>query len=260
MSEEQNFPENRWDDLRASMESGGAAAVVDSIRELEFPDRLQLFAFAQQAFGQREWPGKNFDDLITVSEAGIAEGLAFAEEAIKGGEEERALRIKDFANVMSYNLAADLAECWPGDAAAHEERHLLTGLKAAENCLRFREELQKDAVPFSIAWWAKGMHEISLGRHADALKSMNQAYDFSVRAARSEDQSVELTPAAGFLLLLSAGYLGIAETLAGREGGKTRLKQALDALGDQAANQPDRAEDARFGLDQLNVVVGRFLS
>ena len=62
------------------------------------------------------------------------------------------------ASILSYNLSADLADCWPGDEKERTRAHFEAGLAAAKDCVRWREELQNPPGTLSMAWWAKGMH------------------------------------------------------------------------------------------------------
>ncbi|MCA8922866.1 MAG: hypothetical protein KDD82_13715 [Planctomycetes bacterium] len=241
-------PKQHWDALRSAMEQGGPPAVVAFV-EGDFTPKQQraLYLFCVNGFCNREWAGKALDPQIEVARAGIALGLRQAEA--EADPKERDARI-DFANVLSYNLAANLAPCWPGDDVPRERRHLEAGLEAAEACLRWREQLGKGPFPFSIAWWAKGMHELALGR--DAVASMREALEAARAHARAEGKPDGV--ADGWLVALSAGYLGLAERAAGGDGARyAEAKAALDGM----LADPEGAEDAQFCLDQLAVAEAR---
>ena len=109
----QIFPDKHNSDLLSAMRTGGAESVIEFIAGFEDGvDRLNLYFLAQRTFGQGSWVDKNWDDYIKVVEAGMADALSQADAALD--DELKNKRI-DNANVMSYNLAADLAPCWPGD-------------------------------------------------------------------------------------------------------------------------------------------------
>ena len=180
VNEKTEFPETHWDGMRTAMETGGPTTVVEFIDGFDGEERRKLYAFAQRAFYDRDWQGKNFDAYVEIVNAGIAEGLRQAEAA---DDPEEAAKLTDYSNVLSYNLSADLAECWPGDDAPRERRHFEAGLKAAEDCIRWREELGKGPFPFSIAYWAKGMHLLSLGDHAGALENFRKSFDYAESSA-----------------------------------------------------------------------------
>lgn len=242
-------PKLHWDALRAAMEEGGAAGASAFVEGHPEPKQQRaLYLFGVNAFCNREWAGKGFDAQIEFAQAGIACGLRQAEA--EADAKERDARI-DFANVLSYNLAANLAPCWPGDEQPRERRHLEAGLAAAEACLRWREQLGKGPFPFSIAWWAKGIHQIGLGQ--DATAALTQALETAEAHQRAEGKPADV--AGSWLVALSAGYLGLAERIAGGDG--ARYTQAIAALEAMAAD-PERKDDALFCLDQLRATEQRF--
>jgi hypothetical protein len=254
---EKEFPENYWEELKRLMERDGPRAVTDFING--FPDdteRRKLYAFSNGAFTMREWSGKNFDGLVEVVEEGIAEGLRQAEAA--GDAETRAKRT-DYANVMSYNLSANLAECWPGDEDPRERRHFEKGLELAKRCVAWREELKKGPGPFSMAYWARGMHNLSLGEADAAREDFQKSFDYAVQNAKSEGNVPECAPGGDFSVVLGYGYLGLARIAAGETAGEETYKKALDAFQATVDGFPDQKDDARFGLDQLRWVERRVL-
>lgn len=250
MAEE--FPDDQWPEIRARAEAGGAPDVVAFVEAQPDPDaRRALFSFAQRALASRDWQGKGFDVVIDVAGSGIAEALGQAETE---EDPDRRAALLDAANVISYNLSAALAACWPGDETPRETRHFERGLAAAEACLRWREELGKGPFPFSIAWWAKGMHLISLGRAAEAVEAMGQSLEFGRRAA-AEGAGREVAASEDFSVAIGLGYLGIARHLAGEGEGRAQYEEALAAFREMATNEEKR-EDAEFGIGQLEHVWG----
>jgi tetratricopeptide (TPR) repeat protein len=256
MNAKEEFPGIHWDEMKTAMETGGTDAVAEFINGFGDDERRKLYSFAQQAFYGREWEGKSLDGYIEIVNAGIAEGLRQAEAA---GDPNEAARLKDYANVLSYNMSADLAECWPGDETPRERRHLEAGLKAAEDCIRWREELGKGPFPFSIAYWAKGMHELSLGAKENALADFKKSFDYALEYAKAEGVSMEVSPDGDFVVLLGAGYVGLAEWALGDVGGKTRYEEAVAAFRSQVDDYPDKKDDAQFGIDQLEWVRAKFV-
>lgn len=256
MNAKEEFPGIHWNEIKTAAETGGINAVVEFINGFGDDERRKLYSFAQQAFYGREWEGKSFDGYIEIVNAGIAEGLRQAEAA---DDPEEVNRLKDFANVLSYNMSADLAECWPGDEVPREKRHLEAGLKAAEDCIRWREELGKGPFPFSIAYGVKGMHELSLGDYENALADFNKSFDYAVEYAKAEGVSTDISAEGDFVVILCAGYIGLAEWTAGDEAGKTRYEEAIAAFKAQVDNYPEKKDDAQFGIDQLEWVKAKFI-
>jgi tetratricopeptide (TPR) repeat protein len=256
MNAKEEFPGIHWDEMKTAMETGGTDAVVEFINGFGDDERRKLYSFAQQGFYGREWEGKSFDGYIEIVNAGIAEGLRQADAA---ADPDEAARLKDYANVLSYNMSADLAECWPGDETPREKRHLEAGLKAAEDCIRWREELGKGPFPFSVAYWARGMHELSLGDKENALADFKKSFDYAAEYAKAEGVSPEVSPDCDFVVILGAGYVGLAEWTLGEESGKTRYEEAIAAFKAQVDDYPDKKDDAQFGIDQLEWVRAKFV-
>jgi hypothetical protein len=255
--EEKEFPENRWDELRALMEERGPRAVIDFVKNFgDDLERRKLFAFCNQAFAMREWKGRSFDALVEVAEEGVAEGLR---QAAAAGDDETRDKRTDYANMMSYNLSANLAECWPGDEEPRERRHFEKGLELAKRCVAWRTELGKGPGPFSMAHWACGMHALSLGDAAAAREDFQQSLDYAVKGARESGGSAECAAGADFSVILGHGYLGLARMAAGDAGGKDLFQKALDAFQATVDGFPDLKDDAQFGLDQLRWVERRVL-
>src|SRR4051812_28202301 len=140
-------PDEHVPELAARLASGGAAAVIAFIAgHADAAKRRQLFSVAQREFGRRENAARDLDALIAICRAGIDDGIRQAEAETSPVE---AAKRKDFANVLSYNFAADLAECWDGDKVPRARRHFEAGLAAAKDCIRWRDELGKPAWPRS---------------------------------------------------------------------------------------------------------------
>ncbi|MFQ5654890.1 MAG: hypothetical protein ACE5GW_09190, partial [Planctomycetota bacterium] len=227
-----------WQQMLPGLEAGDAPAVIDLIQSIDDDrQRREIYALAQRAMAGREWPGKSLDLPMEVAQAGIAEGLRQAEAA---EDPATAAALTDFANVLSYNLSADLADCWPGDELPREPRHFEAGRRAAEDCLRWRRRLEKGPIPFAIAHWALGIHQISLGDREGARGSFQDSFDRSREAARAEGATDEVGPEGTFHVNLASGYLGIAEAAAGDSQGKTRYEGAIEAFETQAREVPDK--------------------
>src|SRR5690606_10357253 len=157
---------------------------------------------------------------------------------------ERSRGRTDLANVIAYNASAAVADCWEPRLPL-ERRHFEAGLALADRCLAWREALGKGPWPFSIAWWAKGMHLLSLDRPVEAAGAFERAVAYAREHAIAEGHAdPELHDAFG--IALSEGYRGVAEARAGLADGMARYEAACAAF----ARMIDR-DDADFGLAQL---------
>lgn len=254
--EQQAFFNSHWEELKAALERGGAAeaGAFVMLREDELERRV-LFIFGLTAINHNEWQGKNLDDYMAFADAGIAECLR---QAAAAGDIETSNKRTDSANVISYNVSAGLADCWE-DNLEHLPRHFERGLQAARDCIRWRLELDKGAWPFAIAYWARGMHQLSLGELPDAIESFRVGLEFSRTVALESGQATTVGADADFGVNLATGYLGLARSAAGQALGAQQYAQALAAFTAQLADEKT-AEDAQFGLDQLRTVEQRYLA
>jgi hypothetical protein len=241
-----DFFDAQWPALKAAAETGNADAVIAAISAFEGVERRVLYMFARQGLLMRDWAGKNLELYIAVVEAGIAHflSLADAEESC----ELRNARI-DGANIMAYNLSADLADCWEDDGLARTSAHFAIGADMADRCIAWRQELDKPAWPHSVAHWAGGMHALSLGDQALACdhweKSLAFAQEIELESPR------EISPAASFSVLVGHGYLAI-----GRADSAT-LDAVLAAFREQLSDEASKA-DAEMGINQLELVAKRY--
>jgi len=255
------------DKLRSVYAEGGSDKVVAFIQGTDDAGlRRKLYALARQVLPDRKSKEPRFDDVIRIARAGIAEGLRLAELARARGVAEEARECIDFANRLSYNLAADLADCWPGDEAHRERRHFEAGLRAAYDCVVWRQELGKPPDRRAMAHWAAGMHQLSLGNVVEALCAFEAAFGLALQAAAAaggvENLSPEtyVKPNGDFGVILYYGYAGIARHLLGDDSGLRQFELACAAFEETLKNPRDKdvAEDARFGLDQLRWVDRKF--
>jgi hypothetical protein len=251
--EQKDWFESQWPALKAALEAGGPEAAAAAIREHDDPrERRVLFMFVRQGMAGDEWRGKGLDATVAMADLAIAEFLAQAEA--ETDPERRDARI-DGANVVSYNLAADLADCWPGDGPRPERRHCERGLKAADDCLRWREQLGKPAGPFSMAWWARGMHALGLGMTDEAVAAFANSL---ARAEEAADPAARGLDGAGdFGVVLGHGYLGLARAAAGDPEGAALYERAVGAFTAQLEDEAKK-DDAAFGIEQLETVHARY--
>lgn len=248
-----------WTLVRPALEARGPAGAAAVVRGTAGTARLGLWNEVLQEAGGGEWSGKSLDSRLDLARLAIADALE-VEAATRPGDSDQADKLLDQANIWSFNLAADLAECWPGDEEPREERHREAGLAAALDCLQWRRQLRKGPFPFALAWWARGIHELALGRPAEAERSFAEAAACGRRLAQEQGRSPEVDGDSVYMHLLNAGYGGIARAVRGDDAGRELLDRCLEAFAEQARRHPDEAEDATFGVDQLRHTARRFLT
>lgn len=237
------FPDIHAAELARLAREDGSQGIIDFVRG--FPDgrqRLQLWSLAMRAFG----PEADLEDLIDVAEAGIDEALTQREDET---DDERRRQLTDQANVMAYNLSADLADCWPEDARPREMRHLETGLEAAQLCLTWRDELGKGPGPISMAWWARGIHLLALGQAEEARDAFARSLEHAEADVASRGGSVQRDATGDWSVLLGWGWLALARHRQGADG--TELDLVLATLDEAVRARPEEADDLRVCSDQL---------
>ncbi len=248
--EQRAFFDQHWLALKAALESGGSAAAIALIDS--FTDDLErrvLYVFARQGLVFREWAGKGFDPYIEIADAGIAELLRQADVA---DDEETRMRRRNGAHIISYNLAADLADCWPGDDQPRSQAHFERGLKAARDCIAWCDPSITDGL--ARDWWVLGMHQISLGDAHAAVTSFRNSLEFARQFASADPGSLEAEP---FAVTLGLGYLALARMISGEKGAQDEYAAAIATFSEQLANEL-RKEDAKFGIAQLEEVRKRY--
>lgn len=247
-SQEQKQREEQWTIIKSLVESDGAAAVLAHIEQIEDAKaRAKGYNFAMQSLSMRDWNNKTIDAVVDLGQAGIDFAVAVAKDS-----EEKNWFI-DWANIMCYNLAANLAECW-GDDFTREERHFKIGRAVAEKAIGFRKELNKGPQPFSMAYWAYGMHLLSLGRAEEALNALSISLDYAVKAAEGQNKPTQLQKEAPFGVILGHGYVALAHMALGRSDAEDYLGQALAAFEGMKKISDDAKADAELGISQLNIV------
>ena len=260
--------EQHREKLRRIHAEGGADGVVGFIQGTPDPAlRRKLYALSRQILPDRKTIGRPFDEIIRMARSGIAECLRQAELARAREDAAEAQECIDAANKLSYNLAADLAACWPGDETPRERRHFESGLRAAYDCVVWRQELNKPADRRAMAHWVAGMHHLSLGNGVEALCAFEAAFGLALEAATASTESANdekpeafVKPNGDFGVNLYFGYAGIARQRLGDESGTRQLEQACAAFEETVRHPKDAeaAEDAVFGLDQLRYVERKY--
>jgi hypothetical protein len=240
----------------AAAARGRGPAVVDHIRSLEDVRlRLVLYTMARRVLVMGDANERDLDAAVSVADAGVAQvGTLLAAEA-EGQTRADLLRS---LHILNFNLAADLADCWPDEldkpALRPERRHFERGLQAAQVLVSdiFEGALEPRIV--ANDYWVLGMHQLSLGDVAAASNSWDVAMARARAAATAVLKSPDPGSAAPFQVNLIAGYSAIASWLAGdTENGRLAYQQAIGAFQAQLHDSPTN-EDARFGIAQLDTV------
>ncbi len=250
IGDERAFFSQQWPDLRAALVRDGPDAMVAAIlRHDSDAERSALFRLARRGLVLEEWEGKSLDAYMTVVDAGCA---WLSERAQSVPAEERNGCLAVLAE-LTFNFAADIADCWPGDAEPRQPWHFQRGMEAAEQSVGLREELDKPDSSKHLGWWAYGYHQLRLGHTDGATDCMERSLEHARRAARAAGEADGISSQAPFPVLIGAGYLGLARIADGEPSGPDLYGEAVAAFRAQLTD-PARMDDAQFGIDQLERV------
>ena len=118
-------------------------------------------------------------------------------------------------------------------------------------------ELNKGPFSFSIAWWEKGAHELSLGRPADAVESFRESRRYSEAALTEKEDKQVPNSDLGQCACKRLSWIESRPPRANRRGTTYSASPAEEF----AAMMPGWRRSGRrrksFGLDQLQTMQAR---
>jgi hypothetical protein len=250
------FFNSHWPQLRSALESGGAAAGVAFINGT-FSDDLErrvMYFFAKNGMLDAQWPGRNLDAYINVMDAGIAECLRQADAA--PDEETKHKRINS-ANVLSYNLGADLACCWD-DGLTRTPAHFTRGLKCGEDCLRWRLQLGNPPFTFAIAHWLRGIHRLALGDKSGALADFQESLRYAEVVAADSGKPTDLA-GGDSNIVFGHGTVALTQLILGDTAARAEYNQVRSIFAEQLQSEDTEVRgDAEIYDPQLAVLAQRF--
>jgi hypothetical protein len=246
--------ELRWTALRQVFDKDGPSGCIAAIRaESEDSIKNQLYRLSVRKLGGGTGAtSAELDGMIAIGDAGIRDQLEVAAR-----RPDVAARWEDSANVIAYNLSANLCDCW-GDGDSRSKSHFEAGLRYADQALDMRRKLKKGLGPFSMAFWVRGKHLLSLGRVVEAATAFRECVaceDALAREAGVRGDSVESFPGG---LLNARAFLGLSLLRSGDLTGQTMLDEALAVLRSRSVNgEGDAKEDAQIYRDQVEESIKR---
>ncbi|MBT3981616.1 MAG: hypothetical protein HOE90_09710 [Bacteriovoracaceae bacterium] len=246
MSVSRETLETYWPKIKKLAETEGAQSVISLCEEeKDFNMRWSLYRFSNQTLAQRDWSGRDLNTAITVGEAGIESMLKIA-----SSDSEIEKTYKDRANILCYNLGANLCDCWD-DGIERNDTFFEKGVELACRAIKLREELDKGPAPFSMAYWLRGKHYLSLKQVPQAKEDLKKSLDYAKEDARTKSQPDSLCVDAGFAVILGFGLVAIAEIMEGTPGAQDNFDQVISVFENQISQDSDKKADAEFGIFQL---------
>jgi hypothetical protein len=253
--EQRDFFLEQWPQLKAALEDGGSEAAIEWINGT-FTDDLErrvMYAYARMGVVQQEWDGRSLDAYIPIAEAGITECLRQAEAAGAAGDDETRRARTNTANVISYNLGADLAFCWD-DEFEHTAAHFRRGLQAGEDCIRWRTELNNPPMTFSMAHWLRGIHRLALEDNAGALEDFTESLRYAEIAVEADGGPTDLARGNGSILL-GHGWVALTRLIMGDASAQPEYDKVMGIFREQLTGDDEHvAEDAKWYVMQLEKI------
>jgi hypothetical protein len=246
--------ELRWTALREVLDKNGAGACIHAIQSESNNDRRnQLYRLAVRKLGGGVGAtAAELDAMMAIGDAAIRDLLEVAAH-----QPDDAARWEDNANILAYNLSANLCDCW-GDGDSRHKRHFETGLRYANQALEMRRKLNKGHGPFSMAYWARGKHLLSLGKPAEAADAFRECVACEISLAREGGAKPDVNESAPAGLLNSRAFLGLSLLRAGDASGQAMLDSALEVLRARATGSDgEERDDAQVYLDQVQESIKR---
>ena len=197
----------------------GMAGIEPRIDQLQASSeqRLKLLDSIRNGINKIYIETKQLDRMQEIYDACISEALAFGNA---NGDE----KFLAYANVTSYNLAANLADCWLDAEENRTTKHFKAGVKSAELCLDLRVRLNKPPAAMAMAYFLLGVHKYSLRQYTSAEDAWVNKLDFELR-----NQETPPNGSADLNVVLSRGLIGLARWSSGVDN-KSEYKKSLEKL------------------------------
>ncbi len=187
----------------------------------------------------RDWDNKSLKPIIELGDRAI-------EIALENGK-------TDEANIISYNMSANLADSW-NDGFKRAPEHFRKGLEYAEKSLIWRQQLKKGPGPLSMAYWAKGIHLFSLGQLVESENNFDISLNYAIEDAKAQNLPTDISKNSSFSVLLAHGYLSIVKMASNQSQAREIFDQVIASFESMKEISEDAKEDAKIGLDQLQYV------
>ncbi|MES3037744.1 MAG: hypothetical protein V4736_07550 [Bdellovibrionota bacterium] len=245
--------ESHWPLIKSLAEKGDQSQLLKHITDTpDSKERVELFRFAIRCLMYREWTNKNLSPIVDLGDAVINHALDLS----KGPD---GAHFREQANIMCFNMSANVADCWD-NGFIRTTVHFEKGLRWADQALELRRELKKGPDPLSMAFWARGMHLMSLGRLPEAQGEFLKSLDYAQVTAAEMEAEKEVSPKAPFLVLLGFGYLALVQIAQGLKEGSMVFEQVMDAFNGMAQLSAEGKDDAAIGVAQLQYVRAKLIS
>ena len=225
--------DDAWASLKAMAEAGNFEGMTAAIRAVpEGKERVSLYSSTIRHLAFEPWANRNLDVMIALADQAIA-------ECESGGDD-----MLQQANVLCFNMCANLADCW-ADEFVREPRHHEKGIEYARRALELRRQLKRGPGAEAMAMWGLGKHQQSLGRLDEARASFERCLTLESEADVAAGKKAAVGKDASDAYLIAAGYVAL---LARDTGTLTAIRELLE---ERIGQGGEARSDAEIILGQL---------
>jgi len=203
-------------------------------------ERLRLLESVRKAIDATYIDDHTLDRMQEIYEGCIAESLRIADD-----DES----LVQHANVLSYNLSANLADCWVDAVEPRSVKHFYAGVFAAKRCLSLRKQLNKPPAAMAMAYFILGVHEYSLQQFAEANNSWSKKLESEFLSYQDPIEAKQ-----DLNILLSRGLIALARWSLGTEN-EENYRESIRHL--KAARTVENANECDLFVDELRLLKER---
>ncbi len=187
-------------------------------KEITGMHRLQTLDAVRQASENIKDVTIPLNMMHDIYDACITYALSIAE-----GDES----LIQYANATSYNLSANLANCWHDDRRPRSPSHFKAGLKAAKLCLKLRTQLNKPPLALAMGQFILGVHHFSLQNYPAAEEAWISKLEYELQTFDDPKQAEN-----NLDVILSHGLISLVRSRLGSCDGK-KYEKSLKRLESQ---------------------------
>lgn len=175
----------------------------DAFASVEYVCRQGDVLLAVQSFSDLMrhcyWERKDLTAALVFGRAGVQHALTAA-TTLEKRDPEKAKALRSVAKGLAYNIASFTWPGWNEKGIELSKAHLAEGLQAARANLRLANQLKKDSLALSRAYWVLGAQELAAGNG----KPSSQAFAKAAEHAKNAGSRGEELLAESFACLVEA--------------------------------------------------------
>ncbi|MCW8129720.1 MAG: hypothetical protein KIS92_05140 [Planctomycetota bacterium] len=219
------------EDVTKQLREGDSFAAIETIERSMDPRKISEYyvRLSTLLYGKKDLAG-----MIAIGRAGIQFCLGVARVA----PPEAQTGLRTAAQMMCYNLAANLWPGWGDEGVAISPEQQAQGRDLAKADLRLALEMKRPPKRLSNAYWIAGAHAMAAKDFAAAAEHFKLAEALGREAGEPEH------------LLMIQGYAAMNEALAGKDSEAAAMQTIVKKL------NVSTGKDGRFFAEQIGKAYG----